>query len=670
MKRHLLVIDATRQSFRLRSLPVETLEKDLREDYFVLSGEALCQYLLKEDHEAMILARGPMPFLSGNKVTIGYLSPLTGLPHYSFVGGRAARELLNLGLDAIVLVNPPQQISSQKVGANPCGRPTGQAQGLPLPQIIEKIPQQEGKRPYIVVSGQAPDIQVEFKDSSRLPDGQRSAFYFLVEGELGGQQGLGSVFTLGDGAYHGYRTANLALEAIYHAGRGGAGIVFASYASALVLRGEDVPMARFFGSAETAFARNPNAAIAGRLDRYCKRLSRKDGGTITKLFITGKDRQGRDTLPSWNAQRLGYTPADLGDAKVLLSTRHGHTGCHWCQVDCRHWHWVDADYAPGGRDAFLDDFEPTYSAFAMLGLLPEEDTFEAKVRLRHEVDRRIILPIEQMGCDIIDVGLGIAALFEGLEKGLIPEGDVPSFLHQGGAGFGSIEAAEQMVELLRAGAAGYPAIAAIGHGPQALVERYPPMKDSVFTCGRGTLGNAGHCNALWTFLMPFSRFFSHYSGQIYKIEGHIRVGTSEGEIKTLFEDVIRQMLQREYFSVLCNCLSSCAFTFVIFSQDGGGERLDGDGLLVEILSHYGIKTSHQELMWFAQAFWAQSIDLKVKLGWRPPSAQDLPARVFEALSLALERTPEELRGLMDLLIDEWKRQAGEVMQKFGYEGVW
>jgi aldehyde:ferredoxin oxidoreductase len=582
-----------------------------------------------------------MPFLSGNKVTIGYLSPLTGLPHYSFVGGRAARELLNLRLDAIVLVNRPSQ---------------------------------DGKRPYIVVSGQAPDIQVEFKESSELPGGQRSAFYLLVKEELGGQQGRGSVFTLGDGAYHGYQTANLALEAIYHAGRGGAGIVFARYVSALVLRGEEVSMAHFFGSAQTAFARNPNAAIAGRLERYCKRLSRKDGGTITKLFVTGKGPQGKNTLPSWNAQRLGYAPADIGDAKVLLATRHGHTGCHWCQVDCRHWHWVEADYAPGGRDVFLDDFEPTYSAFAMLGLLPEEDTFEAKVRLRQEVDRRIILPIEQMGCDIIDVGLGIAALFEGLEKKLIPEGDVPSFLHQflreDEAGFGSIEAAGQIVELLRTGAADYPAIEAIGHGPQALAERYPQMKDSVFTCGRGTLGNAGHCNALWTFLMPFSRFFSHYAGQIYKIEGDIPAGAGEGEIKALFENVIRQMLQREYFGVLYNCLSCCAFTFVIFSQDGEGERLDEDGLLVEILSHYGIKTSHQELMWFAQAFWAQSIDLKVKFGWRPPSAQDFPSRVFEALSLTLGRTPEELRGLMDLLVDEWKQQAGGVMQKFGYEVVW
>ncbi|TEU12144.1 MAG: hypothetical protein E3J21_21900 [Anaerolineales bacterium] len=67
MKRHLLVIDAARRSFRLRSLAVETLEKDPRQEYFVLSGEALCQYLLREEHEAMILARGPMPFLSGNE---------------------------------------------------------------------------------------------------------------------------------------------------------------------------------------------------------------------------------------------------------------------------------------------------------------------------------------------------------------------------------------------------------------------------------------------------------------------------------------------------------------------------------------------------------------------------------------------------------------------------
>mgnify|MGYP001582987210 CR=1 FL=1 len=32
-----------------------------------------------------------------------------------------------------------EHVSSQNVGAHPCGRPVGQAQGLPLPQVIEKI---------------------------------------------------------------------------------------------------------------------------------------------------------------------------------------------------------------------------------------------------------------------------------------------------------------------------------------------------------------------------------------------------------------------------------------------------------------------------------------------------------------------------------------------------
>jgi hypothetical protein len=31
------------------------------------------------------------------------------------------------------------KVSSQKVGANPCGCPPGQVQDLPLPQVIEKI---------------------------------------------------------------------------------------------------------------------------------------------------------------------------------------------------------------------------------------------------------------------------------------------------------------------------------------------------------------------------------------------------------------------------------------------------------------------------------------------------------------------------------------------------
>jgi aldehyde:ferredoxin oxidoreductase len=672
MKRRLLLIDPAAGRWRLETLQVETLEKDPREDYFVLSGETLCQYLLRREPDALVIARGPLPFLSGNKTSVGYISPLTGVPHYSFVGGRAAMQLLNLGLDAICF------------------------------QDLTGFPKPVRSSSYIIVSGRAPNLTVIFKPAAELPTGQRSGFYWLVEKELCGDTHAGSIFTVGEGAYLGYRSANLAAGGIYHAGRGGAGAVFARFASALVLRGEPMELSEFFADVSPShlppqdwgglrggsFARNPNAAIALLLDKHCARLSGKTGGTITKLFTTGADPAGKNTLPAWNARRMGYPLADIGSPRVLKATRHGQTGCHWCQVDCRHYHWVPADYAPGDCDVFLDDFEPTYAVFAMLGLTPAEDTFQARLDLRAEVDRRLILPIEQLGCDIIDVGLGLAALFEGVERGIIPESDVPAFLQETRSDDFSrpapqatevattnghrLEAAVQAVALLRSGqAAKYPALRVAADGPQALAERYPPMQDIVFTGGRGTLGNAGHSNALWTFLMPFSRFFGHYAGQIYKIEeGLPSPGSDQEAYRACFERVIRRMLDREFFWLLANALSQCAFTFVIFSQDGKGERLSDDDLLVRLLRYYSIQTTHADLEWFSQAFWAQSIDLKCQFGWRPPSAADFPYRVYEALSLALDRPPDELRALMDLLIGEWKRQAGEVLARFGYEASW
>jgi hypothetical protein len=177
--------------------------------------------------------------------------------------------------------------------------------------------------------------------------------------------------------------------------------------------------------------------------------------------------------------------------------------------------------------------------------------------------------------------------------------------------------------------------------------------------------------------MPISRFFSHYSGQIYKIDEQLPPpGSDEAVYRACFQRVVQRMLQKEFFWVLCNALSMCAFTFVIFSQDGAGEQLsDDDGRsssasLVRILRNYGIQTTRDDLNWFSQAFWAQSMDLKCQFGWRPPSAADFPQRVYEALSLALGHPPDRLQSLMKMLIDEWKHQAGDVMAHFGYELPW
>ncbi|MGC9400758.1 MAG: hypothetical protein ACP5HM_16735 [Anaerolineae bacterium] len=59
----------------------------------------------------------------------------------------------------------------------------------------------------------------------------------------------------------------------------------------------------------------------------------------------------------------------------------------------------------------------------------------------------------------------------------------------------------------------------------------------------------------------------------------------------------------------CCVPASCGFTWALFSQDGEGERLDDEQLLVRTLRAYGIETTQTDLEWFAEAFWAQSLCL-------------------------------------------------------------
>ncbi len=648
VSRRLLIVNSETRSFYLRSILVGA-QHDNREDYGLMGGESLCQYILREDPAALIIARGPLPFLPGNKTTVGYVSPLTHVPHYSYVGGRGFAELFNLGLDAIVFTNE---------------HPTVTDTGLQKYTSAVAVGQREAV--YLVISGRAPQLTVEWKSAADLPGGQRGSFYWLLEHELGNNRENGSLFTLGEAAQHGYRCANLGCDGIYHAGRGGAGYVFARHAAALVLRGNTYSLNAWFGAQDDDFRELRNGDIRQRLGTYCARLSRRDGGTVSKLYATGSG--DAPTLPAHNAQHLGYNLADLGARKILNASRIGQTGCQWCQVNCRHWHWVNVKYATdasaAGRDMFLDDFEPTYALFAMLDLQPSDMSQKAKLRLLDEVDSHIIVPIEEMGADVIDIGVGLAALFEGLERGIIPPADVPHFLRKGPY-FGNLECIAKVTQVLRAGTTA-PALRAVGDGPQALAARYPALQAYIFTSGRGTLGNPGHGNALWTFLMPFSRFFSHYSGQIYKVPGQLTPDLTPKQIKTLFRNVIHEMLQREMFSCLCNALSFCAFTFVIFSEEGKGIQLDQDDVLIRTLEQYGYKLHREDLELFAEAFLAQSILLKISHGWRPPTADDLPARVYEMLSSRLQQEPPALRALMQMLIDEWKYQVASVIQKYGY----
>lgn len=631
--RTVLWIDVQNRTSEVRELPADGKAQDRPGIYPFMGGETLCQRLLRDETETMVLARGPLPFFPGNKLSIGYISPLTQLPHYSFVGGHAAAHLVFLGLDAIVLRPATDDVSW-----------------------------------YVVLDGKAPDVEVRFEDSSDLPHGQREAQYWLIARELGSEFKAGSVFTIGDGAYHGYADANVAVEGIFHAGRGGAGNVFARMTHALVLKGHAASAQELLGRKYRPFMDLVKGKISPLIDKRCARLGKPDTGTIVKMAATGGRSDGKNTMPSRNAMKLGYEAAALGAGETLLAVRDGHTACRWCEVRCRHYTWVDADYAPGGKDALLDDFEPFYSMCSMLDLRPDDSSFEALLRLRSTADERLFLPIEQMGCDVIDVGLAMAALFEGVEAGIIPKDDVPEFMHDKQL-FGDMDVAAAVVQVLRDGAADYPAIRALGAGPNGLVELYPPMKDHVFTCGPRTLGNAGHCNKLWTFLMPFSRFFSHYSGQIYKIDEDLPAGVSDDDARKVFRRVIERMLAREAISVISNALSMCSFVFVIFTKDGDGETLD-TGLLADVLELFGIDVSSEEAQRQAMAFIAQSMQFRQETGWSPPLVADYPNRIFEGVSQVTGDSPERCRELFELLVDEWRNSMRALMAENGYEASW
>ena len=174
---------------------------------------------------------------------------------------------------------------------------------------------------------------------------------------------------------------------------------------------------------------------------------------------------------------------------------------------------------------------------------------------------------------------------------------------------------------------------------------------------------------MWTFLMPFSRFFGHYSGQIYKIDEKLPPDPTGEEAREVYRRVIRKMIARELFCIVGNALSLCAFVANIFSEGGNGEELNAP-LLEEVLDLYGIELSAEEIRRRAEAFLARSIQFKSELGWRPPTVADYPERIFEAVSRSIGESESRCKQVFGLLIEEWKAQMGDLLRANGVDPAW
>jgi len=82
----------------------------------------------------------------------------------------------------------------------------------------------------------------------------------------------------------------------------------------------------------------------------------------------------------------------------------------------------------------------------------------------------------------------------------------------------------------------------------------------------------------------------------------VHVCPTQGLQPSLFEGGVQDFSTPRLVPRLGNALSTCAFIFVIFGQDGRGVALDESDLLVRTLACYGIETAREELEWFAEAF--------------------------------------------------------------------
>jgi len=107
---------------------------------------------------------------------------------FTFQGARLCQHLINYER---VSSTQGVDVSSQYVGANPCGRPLGQVQDLPLPRATEKIrADHDGIQEKDVVlehlSGQSASVLALVNDDHAIDDDVGDAHWILMWVSEGG----------------------------------------------------------------------------------------------------------------------------------------------------------------------------------------------------------------------------------------------------------------------------------------------------------------------------------------------------------------------------------------------------------------------------------------------------------------------------------------------------
>ncbi len=380
----MLVVDLTRQAWRVEPLPAEMLRS-------VLGGTGLATRLLYDltppqaaplgPDNALLFVGSPLvgtPLTTTSKFTVAARSPLTGFIGDSLSSSHLALELKRCGCDAVVLLGAAARWSTVAISW------LGPQEAQPT---------------------------VRFLDAADLLGRDTDATATAVRAQLGRRWRVASIGPAGESLV---RYATISNDG-RHAGRTGTGAVMGSKRlKALALCGGwSVPVAHPEELATTA-GRLRERSLGPDTAKY------RELGTVANLLTF--DRLG--TLPTRNFQQATFEGAERLSGERLHTDRHvRRTACANCTIGCEQLFRT----SNGHRRL---EYETLFALGPLLGI--DDPDFVLHLAAR----------CDELGMDTISTGGTIAWAMEGAERGVLDRGALDGLdLH-----FGNKKAAAMLVE--------------------------------------------------------------------------------------------------------------------------------------------------------------------------------------------------------------------------------
>lgn len=410
----MLVVDLTRQAWRLEPLPAEMLRS-------VLGGTGLATRLLYDltpphadplgPDNALLFVGSPLvgtPLTTTSKFTVAARSPLTGFIGDSLSSSHLALELKRCGFDAVVLLGAAARWSTVAISWS------GPQEAQPT---------------------------VQFLDASDLLGYDTAATATAVRAQLGGSWRVASIGPAGEALV---RYATISNDG-RHAGRTGTGAVMGSKRlKALALCGGwSVPVAHPEALAATA-ERLRERSLGPDTAKY------RELGTVANLLTF--DRLG--TLPTRNFQQATFEGAERLSGERLHTDRYvRRTACANCTIGCEQ---LFRPAKGGGKQTRRLEYETLFALGPLLGI--DDPDFVLNLAAR----------CDELGMDTISTGGTIAWAMEGAERGVLDRGALDGLDLR----FGSKKAVATLVERIGSregfgrllGEGSRRAAARVGHG--------------------------------------------------------------------------------------------------------------------------------------------------------------------------------------------------------------